>query len=989
MSTFDARRDNGGRIDREKVLRFTFDGRDYTGYEGDTLASALIANGVMLTARSFRYRRPRGIFSAGAEECHAIVSVGSGASLTPNVRATVQPLYDGLVAHSQRDWPTLKWDLGALNGWFSRFLPVGFYYKTFIWPRWSWYETFIRRAAGGARAPREADPDRYEKRNAHCDLLVIGAGPTGLTVALAAARSGLRIIVVDDQTEAGGSLLWSDALIERRQGTYWARKMVQRLAAEEHITVLHRTSVAAAWDHGYFTAVQDTGGSQPAQVLWKIRSRHTILAGGAIEQPMVFTDNDRPGIMLADSARQYVNRYAARPGSSAVFFTNNDSAYRAAIDLQESGVRVKAIADTRTTPPAKAARRARERGIDVLAGHEVAATRGYWRLKEVTLRPIDTNRGAASGPVRVSTDLLCVSGGWNPTLHLYSQAGGELRYDEKTASFIPAHIDPGRGCTVFPAGAANGAFELSACLLEGHEAGLDAVERLTGTRPEGTLAPSTTHEEPYSIQPGATGAPASKGRQWIDYLHDVTRDSITVAAREGYRSVEHLKRYTTTSMSLDQGKTANPNAIAALAEASDRSPGAVGTTRFRPPFQPVTLGALAGRETGSRAWPTRRLPLHDWHVQSGGVMEDHSGWLRAAYYPREGENEEQSIRREALAARNAAALFDSSSLGKIEVRGPDAARFLNRIYINNVETLKTGRVRYGMMLDENGVIVDDGVFARLEDDLFLVSASSAGTADVVIALEEWLQTEWTDLDVLVHNATTQWATLTVSGPCARKVLSSVLPNEDLSAETFPHMSVRTGVHENMAYRLMRVSFTGETSFELGVPAGDARSTWQRLLDAGAAFGITPLGMEALDVLRTEKGYLEVGVDTDISTNPLDVGWAVPISKKQADFIGKRSLERKNDLRTDRLQLVGLEPRDRNGFVPVGSQIVDTQRAQAEGHVTSSCISPTLERSICMAMLKSGHARLGEEVIIDVEGRQAAAKVVPLTFFDPEGVRLNA
>lgn len=988
MTGHSTRLANGGRIDRGKPLRFTFDGRSYSGYKGDTLASALLANDVMLTARSFRYRRPRGIFSAGAEECHALVTVGDGSARVPNVRATLQPLYDGLAAHSQRAWPSLKWDIAALTGWLSRFLPTGFYYKTFMWPHWSWYEGLIRRAAGGASAPSGPDPDRYEKRSVHCDLLIIGAGPAGLSAALAAARSGLRIILVNDQAETGGSLLWSDISVERRSGAYWARKMTRRLEIADHITVLDRTTAVAAWDHGFFTAVQDVGTGPVSQVLWKIRSRRTVLASGAIEQPILFPDNDRPGIMLADSARQYLNRYAVRPGRNAVILTNNDSAYRASHDLNASGVRVKAIIDVRQKVPNETARRAREQGIEVLAGHDVTGTRGYLRLKKVAVRPRTVSHNA-SRTSWIDADLLCVSGGWNPTLHLFSQAGGKLSYDDTLACFIPKTETSATHESMRPAGAANGVFELSACLRDGHEAGLEAVERLLGAHPEEVLPPVAADEEPYSVQHLATAAPSPNGRQWVDYLHDVTLSSIIVAAREGYRSVEHLKRYTTTGMALDQGKTANLNAITALADACGCAPGTVGTTTFRPPFQPVMLGALVGRETGTRAWPTRRLPLHDWHVKAGGVMEDHSGWLRAAYYQRNGEDEEQCVRREVLAARNAVTVFDSSSLGKIEVCGPDAARFLNRIYINNVETLKTGRVRYGMMLDENGVIIDDGVFARLEDKLFLVSASSAGTADVLLALEEWLQTEWPDLDVLVHNATTQWATLTVGGPQARQVLSAILPDENLSGTTFPHMSVRAGVHENMEYRLMRVSFTGETSFELAVPAGYAEAVWQQLLEAGETFGITPLGMEALDVLRMEKGYLEVGVDTDISTNPLDVGWAIPISKKKADFIGKRSLSRAHDTRPDRLQLVGLQPSDKDRFIPVGSHIVRTDQAQVDGHVTSSCISPTLEHSICMAMLKSGHSRQGEEVVIDVDGRHAAARIVPLTFFDPKGERLNA
>jgi sarcosine oxidase subunit alpha len=977
--------DRGGRIDRKRPLDFTFNGRPCTGFEGDTLASALLANGIVLTSRSFRYHRPRGIFSAGVEECHALVSVGEGAAREPNVRATRQWLTDGLVANSQNGWPSLKWDLPALSGWLSRFLPAGFYYKTFLWPHWKWYEGLVRRMAGIATPPDGPDPDRYDKRNFHCDLLIVGAGPAGLAAALAAAPTGLRILLADDQPEFGGSLLWDPAEIEGIPAAAWADQATSKLTEFDNVTLLRNTMVVAAWDHGYFTAVE---GRADGQRLWKIRSSRTLLACGAIERPLVFPDNDRPGIMLADSARQYLNRFAVRPGTRAVVYTNNDTAYRAAIDLHTRGVLVRAIVDVRDEPPPGLQQEAQALGIELFTAHEIAGTRGYLRLGEVRLRP--RKPGVQGGTtIRIEADLLCMSGGWNPTLHLFSQAGGKLAYDERLACFLPAESQPPPLASIRAAGSANGCFGLSGCLAEGHRAAVDTAALLG--REISSQAPTSSPEgepRPGSIEPYWQTTPPCKGRQWVDHLHDVTTDSIAVAVCEGYSSVEHLKRYTTIGMAADQGKTANVPALAILGEATGRAIAAVGTTTFRPPFQPVTLGALAGRETGPRAWPVRRLPLHDWHVEAGGVMEDHSGWQRAAYYPRGAETEEQAIHREVLAARRGVALFDSSSLGKIEVCGPDAARFLNRMYINNVETLKTGKVRYGMMLNENGVIVDDGVFTRLADDFFLVSASSAGTAGVLLAFEEWLQTEWPELDVLVHNATNQWATMAVSGPDSRTVLGAVFPELDLSPDSFPHMSSMEFESEGIPLRLMRVSFTGELSFELSVPAGLASSAWEKLLQVGEPFGIAPLGMEALDVLRTEKGFLEVGVDTDVTTTPLDVGWAAAISKKAADFIGKRSLSRPHDTRAGRLQLVGLKPLDQQEYIPVGAHIVSAGDRSSEGHVTSSCISPTLGYSIAMCMLKSGHDRLGGRVVIDVDSRQVPAEVTPLAFHDPGGERLK-
>jgi len=951
----------GGRIDRNKPLNFTFNGKAYTGFQGDTLASALIANDVVLTSRSFRYHRPRGIFSAGGEECCGVVSIGEDDRIESNVRATQQPLFDGLVANSQNGWPSLKWDLAVVSGWFSSFLPTGFYYKTFIWPDWKWYEGFVRRMAAVASIPEGKDSDQYDKRHAHCDLFIIGAGPAGLAAAMEAAQTGQRIILADDQPEAGGSLLWSQAQVNGQAGIDWVDTVSNQLAKMENVRLLQRTTVVAAWDHGYFTAIENHAEHRigaSAQTLWKIRSKKTILASGAIERPLVFPDNDRPGIMLADSARQYTNRYAANPGKTAVIYTNNNSAYRVALDLHEHGTAIAAVVDVRNETPGELPDRVRELGIAIHEGYEISGTRGYFRVNQIKIRPTVNNPNNSLQQLIIKCDLLCISGGWDPTLHLLSQAGGKLEYREQLACFVPREQQPAQVSNIRVVGAANGYFDPDECLSEG-------------------IKPYWQTATPY------------KGRQWIDRLHDVTTSSIAVAAREGFSSVEHLKRYTTIGMAIDQGKTSNVNALAILGESDRRAIKEVGTTTFRPPFIPVSLGALAGREIDSRAWVRRFLPLHDWHIEAGGLMEDHSGWQRAAYYPQQGETEAQAIQREVLAARNNVTLFDSSSLGKLEVRGPDAARFLNRMYINNVETLKTGRVRYGMMLNENGVIIDDGVFARLEDDFFLVSASSAGTAEIAIAFEEWLQTEWPELDVLIHNATTQWATLTVSGPKSRDVINSLLPEVDLSANAFPHMSVLDGEIDGIPFRLMRVSFTGEMSFELSVPANYASDAWRELLETGKPFNITPLGMEALDVLRTEKGFLEVGVDTDISTSPLDVGWAVPISRKAADFIGKRSLSRSNDIRTDRLQLVGLKPRENHRFIPVGSHIVCRNTLKAEGHVTSSCISPTLDQSIAIAMLKSGQTRLGETIIIDVDQQHFDAEVVPLGFYDPKGEHINA
>ncbi len=979
MSKQSRRLPEGGRIDRSKPLRFTFNGRSLTGFEGDTLASALLANDVAMTARSFRYHRPRGVLSAGVEEPHAIVSVGSGANKTPNVRATRQRLYEGLEAKSQSGWPSLACDLSGLTGWATQFLPVGFYYKTFIWPSWDFYEGMIRRFAGSAPTPDGPDTDIYDKRHAHCDILIIGGGPAGLAAARSAAQTGARILLIDDQPEPGGALLWRQAEIDGLNGDVWARKTADWLRRQPNVTVLTSTTAAAAWDDNYFLAVEmapHEGGV--AQRLWKIRCRRAILATGAAERPMVFPDNDRPGIMLADSVRRYAHQYAVLPGMRALFYANNDSAYAAAFALQEKGLAIEAIVDTRKEP-GDVAEAARKRNIKIYAGGEIIATSGRRRVTGAVIRQYANEQ---SGPFKLNFDLLVMSGGWSPVVHLFSQKGGKLRYDETHACFRPEQA--ASSMTII--GSANGEVDLSASLEAAHRGG--------GASPSSddiSFAPAPRAENadpPYRIEPHwRTGAP-TQGRQWIDFYHDVTTQSIDVAATEGYVSVEHLKRYTTTGMAPDQGKTSNINALANLAAHLDRSIPEVGTTTFRPPYTPVTLGALAGRETGPRAWPVRRLPLHDWHVGANGVMENHSGWLRAACYPRNGETEDQAIHRETVAARNAVTLFDSSSLGKIEVKGPDAGRFLNRIYVNNVLTLKTGRVRYGMMLNENGVIFDDGVFARLGEDHYLVCASSAGAAGVFLAFEEWLQVEWPELDVAIYNATTQWATLTLSGPKSRNVLSAVIQDQDLSPDAFSHMAVREGSVGGAPYRLMRVSFTGELSYELSIPAGYAEDAWLALRDAGEAFGLAPLGIEALDILRLEKGYLEVGVDTDVSTSPLDMGWRNAIAKKKTDFVGKRSLSRPDNLRPNRLQLVGVLPEHPDAHIPVGAHFITPSTGEPEGHVTSSCVSPTLGRAIAMGLLRAGEQRLGETVTIDVNGQALPARIVPACFYDPENERLQ-
>lgn len=982
---------SGGYIDRSHVLHFTFDGCDYTGFQGDTLASALLANGVSVVARSFKLHRPRGVMSAGLEECNAVVTVGENAWYEVNARATQVPLFDGLVAHSQNCWPSARSDVGGCLDWCSRWLPAGFYHKTFLWPQWRWYERAVRTTAGLGRITGKPDPERYVKRFHHCDVLVVGAGPAGIAAALSAARTGQDVTLLDAGGVMGGSLTWDAGAVSIAGTTavQWLATSLAKLGSAPNVGLLPRTLALGYYDDNLVTAIErineirapgrDTGGT-PRERLWKIRAGRVVLATGAIERPLVFADNDRPGIMLASAVREYCNRHAVAAGRRVAVFTNNDSAYSTALDLFAQGVEIAAIIDVRRSVSSGPKDRACAFGIPVHLGHAVVGTGGNKALRSLEIAELDVSGKSFVARSRrcLECDLLAVSGGWNPVVHLFSQAGGKLRYDRDLACFVPDHCHQAVQCV----GAANGTFGLHECLEEGRAAGAGGDMCVPIDKSDRTSAGI----EPFWRTPDCDGNDQT-AKQWVDFLHDVTVSDIDLASREGFSSVEHLKRYTATGMAVDQGKTSNVNALAILGERTDRDIPQVGTTTFRPPYHPVTIGALAGTRVGRLAGRYRRLPVR-WHEDHGAVMEDHSGWLRPACYVRPGETEQQAIAREARAARRQASLFDSSSLGKIEVFGHDAAEFLNRLYVNNVKTLRPGRMRYGLMLNENGIIKDDGVFGCLGENHYLVTTSSAGALDIYFWMEEWRQCEWRDLDVQLAQQTAQWATLTVSGPESREIVARLGLELDLSPQAFPHMHLRRVELDGIPLRVGRVSFGGELSFELNIGADYAEALWRRLLEAGAPRGITPLGMEALDVLRVEKGFLEVGVDTDGETCPLDVGWAAAIGKKPADFIGRRSLMREHMQRSDRLQLVGLRPVAEQLPVPVGAHTLD-EAGRAIGHITSSCLSPNLNRSLALAMVRGGAARHGQLVEIDIEGRRHPAMIGAPSYYDPQGERLNA
>ena len=975
------RLDIGGRIDRSHPLSFRWNGRSLPAFAGDTIASALLANGVRIVGRSMKLHRPRGILSAGIEEPNALMTIGNGALIEPNARATMVPVGEGLEVRAQNCWPNVEFDLGRVFDATSPLWPAGFYNKTFIWPSWHFYEGLIRRAAGLGPAPELPDPSRYEAVNAHCDLLIVGGGPAGLHAAAIAARAGMTVILAEQDFECGGELLASRATIDGRPAMDWVERIVSELTALPHVTLLTATTAFGLYDHGNAGLLQrlDLAGikGKTRQRYWRVRAKQTLLATGAIEQPLVFEQNDLSGIMLASAVRQYANRYAVAAGRRIVFATNNDSAYLAALDLAAADVEVPLLLDSRASAPATLADALCARGVEVRVNAVVVKASGGKALRSLRFGTLDAG-GSVVDERRIDCDALGMSGGWVPTVHLFSHARGKLEFDNLRQCFLPRSGT----APVLCAGSITGA----ATLVETFASASDALNKAAGAV---TL--------PSIDEPGVRGevgvvhrTPAGHThRQWLDLQHDVTVADVELAISEGFGNIEHLKRYTTAGMSVDQGKTSNLNTLLAVSELTDRNPADIGTTTYRPPYSPVTLGALAARQTGDRYTPRRRLPAHSEHELLGAHWWETGGWMRPGCYPRAGESVHDSIRREALAVRNAVGIYDASPLGKIEVTGPDAAQFLDRFYINNVVTLEPGRIRYGLMLNENGVIIDDGTIARFEDGRFVITTTSSGAGRIAQWLEEWRQCEWPHLEVFVTPVTTQWATIAVSGPRARDLLQRLGTDIAIDRQSLPHMHVREGRIAGAPARLYRVSFPGELGYEINVPARHGAALWHELMAAGREFDVAPFGIESLLLLRLEKGFLHVGVDTDGTTSPADVGWGEIAIRKKADFVGKRSLTRPNNLRGDRLQLVGLAADDAEVLVSGAHLRLPGTSKGSDGWVTSAALAPALGRPIALALLRGGQKRLGETVAVHDLDRRCTATVVATPFYDPEGKRLHA
>ncbi|MGQ3026707.1 MAG: sarcosine oxidase subunit alpha family protein [Ferrovibrionaceae bacterium] len=990
MTSF--RSDAGGLIDRGRKLSFRFDGEDYDGHPGDTLASALLANGVRLVGRSFKYHRPRGFLAAGAEEPNGLVELREGARREANTRATVVELFDGLVAHSQNRWPSLNFDLLSVNSLAGPIFAAGFYYKTFMWPAAFWeklYEPLIRRAAGLGRAAGTEDPDHYEQANAFCDVLVIGAGPAGLAAALAAGRSGARVILADEDFRPGGRLLSDRREIGGRPAAEWVEATLAELRSLPEVRILSRTTVFGVYDHGAYGAVERVADHrpepqpfEPRQRLWRIVARRSILAAGAIERPMVFPGNDRPGIMLAGAARSYANRYGVAAGSRAVVYTAGDDGWRSVADLAAAGSEIAAVVDTRHEVAPEHRALAERLGARLVAGGQVCGTAGGKSLAGVEIVGSDGRK------LKVDADLLAMSNGWNPAVHLTCHLGAKPRWDGDAEMFVPGTLPPGMAVV----GAAAGQMALDRTLAEGLQAGTAAATEAGFAASAPAAPPADAEGRPARA---VWRVPAGKGKAFVDFQHDVTAPDLALAHREGFRPVEHLKRYTTLGMATDQGKTSNVTAIAIMAELTGKSIPETGTTVFRPPYTPVALGALAGHHRGRDFRPVRLTPSHRWATEQGAEFIEAGAWMRAQYFPRAGETHwRQTVDREVLAVRNGVGVCDVSTLGKIDVQGRDAAAFLDRLYCNGFAALPVGKARYGLMLREDGFVMDDGTTARLGDCHFLVSTTTANAAKVMQHMDYCHQVLWPTMDVRMVSVTEQWAQFSIAGPKSRAVLQALVdPGCDVSDAGLPYLGVREmTVAGGLKARLFRISFSGELAYELAVPAAYGDAAIRAIIQAGAAHGIVPYGTEALGVMRIEKGHV-AGNELNGQTTAADLGLGRMMSTKK-DFIGRLMARRPALCEADRPALVGFKPVDTRDVFGGGAHFVavgkPAEMAHDEGYVTSVAFSPVLGHMIGLGLIKGGAARIGQRVraVDPVRGRDTLVELCSPHFVDPEGVRVH-
>ncbi|MAD44449.1 MAG: sarcosine oxidase subunit alpha [Oceanospirillaceae bacterium] len=998
---------DAGRINRSRPLTFTFNGRTFQGYEGDTVASALLANGIDIVGRSFKYARPRGIVAAGAEEPNAVLQLGaSEAAQIPNVRATQQELYNGLECASTNGWPTVEFDVMAYLGKIGGgMMPPGFYNKTFMSPQslWPTYEKYIRKAAGLGRASKQKDPDTYDHLNQHCDVLVVGGGAAGLAAALAAGEAGARVILADEQAEFGGALLHSNDWINEKPASNWVAETVARLRTMDNVQLLPYSTVNGYHDHNFLTIHQrqtdHLGETAPQgltrQRLHRVRAGWVVLATGAHERPLVYANNDVPGCMIASAVSTYIRRYGVVPGNRLVVATTNDYAYQTAIDWANTGRQVVAVVDSRPDPDGELVAAAEKAGIRVIKGSVVYDVQGSKRVKSVSVARLSTTELSLAGSeTTLDCDTVATSGGWSPVVHLSCHTGSRPVWDDDVIGFVPGPANQKQ----LLAGGIQGHYSIAECLAEGFSAGAQAATNAGFDKPTDLTVPKVHEPSVGKAMPlfyvphkqPMTRAP----KQFVDYQNDVTAASIDVATREGFEAIEHVKRYTALGFGTDQGKLGNINGMAITAQAVNKTIPETGTTVFRPNYTPVTFGAIAGRNARELFVPERYTAMHQWHVDNGAKFEDVGEWKRPWYYPKAGESMQDSLNREVLAVRNGVGMLDASTLGKIDIQGKDAREFLGRIYTNAWAKLAVGKCRYGLMCGEDGMVFDDGVTSCLGENHFLMTTTTGGAAHVLEWLELYHQTEWPELEVFFTSVTDHWATMTIGGPDSRKLLAELCDDIDLDKDAFKFMDWRQGTVAGVPARVFRISFTGELSYEINVQANFGMHVWKKLMEHGAKYGITPYGTETMHILRAEKGFIIVGQDTDSTLHPYDLGmgWAVA-QQKPFSFVGKRGMSREDPTKANRKQLVGLLTKDPQKVLPEGAQAVaDPKQAipmTMLGHVTSSYYSATLGRSIAMGTIRGGLDRMGETVYYPMlDGSVVEAEICSPVFYDPKGDRQN-